>query len=123
MHGPAVRWRDDAGNNGKEAHPPAMTAAAPRLSHRRGRQADSRAASLLRDLFIDANRIEQRLDRAARSGVAYLDRNEMKRGGEPDIAIGLAVFATSVPAHGIDLALAPRDSLIVLARDRVARDA
>src|SRR4029453_7597179 len=123
MRGLVARWRDDVGKNGKEAHPPATTAAARRRSRRRGRQADSHAASLLRDLFVDANRIEQRLDRAARPGVAYFDRNEMKRGGEPDVAIALSVFAAAVPAHGVDLALSPLNSLVVLARDRVARDA
>src|SRR4029453_5233383 len=93
MRGLVARWRDDVGKNGKEAHPPATTAAARRRSRRRGRQADSHAASLWPELFVAAN------------------------------GIALSAFAAAVPAHGVDLALSPLNSLVVLARDRVARDA
>ncbi len=137
--GRAVEWRDalDRGGERRELvaprrHCPCMSAGGSTgIGRRRGRVRHGiRARDFDRDRqvgdrgFVDANRIEQHLERAAGGARhAHLDRNVVHRRREPEPRVGLAVVALPMPPLGLDFALRPCDRFLGLARERVARDA
>src|SRR5262245_49622935 len=86
--------------------------------------AASPATGLLGSRVVDADRVEHRLDRAARRvRYAHLDQRVVHRRREPEPGIDVAVVASPMPALGLDRAVRPLDRLGRLALDDIVDDA